>query len=299
MTVEMKAYAKINLYLDVTGRRTDGYHNIKSVMQAISLCDLVTVSIDENAPAVITLSCDNENVPCNEKNLAYRAADRFYDVLGKRKATHISIEKNIPMEAGLAGGSTDAAAVLVALNRIFDRPFSIEQLCAIGKKLGADVPFCILGGSAEVSGIGDVLTPLSDIHPLCLVVAKHDAGVSTPAAYGLLDEIFHNFTGEYANGTCENGRFASLLAELRTGSTVPVKSVYNVFEKVILPRHKEAAELKEFFLSSGAEAAMMSGSGPSVFGIFRDAQSAECVAARLNEGHERPIAFAVQSVVLD
>lgn len=296
MTVEMKAYAKINLYLDVTGRRTNGYHNIKSLMQTISLCDLVTVSIDENAPAVITISCDNKDVPCNEKNLAYRAADRFYDALGKRSATHISIEKNIPMAAGLAGGSTDAAAVLVALNRIFGEPFSLESLCAIGKKLGADVPFCILGGSAEVSGIGDILTPLSNIRPLHLVVAKHGAGVSTPAAYGLLDEIFHSFTGEYANGTAEAGRYEALISELRTGSTAPVKSVYNVFEKAILPRHKEAAELKEFFLSSGAETAMMSGSGPSVFGVFRDSQLAERVAARLNEGREAPIAFAVQSI---
>ena len=296
MTVEIKAYAKINLFLDVTGRRADGYHDIHSLMQTVSLYDTVTVSTEENAPAVITLSCDNESVPCNEKNLAYRAAERFYEAQGKRCATHIAIEKRIPMEAGLAGGSTDAAAALVALNRIFGEPFTTEAQCAIGKRLGADVPFCILGGSAEVTGIGDVLTPVSDLRTLFLVIAKDGAGVSTPQAYGLLDEIFHGFTDEYANGTAEKGRFEMLLSELRADSTAPVRSVYNVFEKAILPRHKEASELKELFLSSGAATAMMSGSGPSVFGVFRDAESAERVAARLNEGRECPIAFAVRSV---
>lgn len=297
MTVQLKAYAKINLFLDVTGRRADGYHDIKSLMQTVSLYDLVTVSTDEDAPFVITISCDNENVPCNEKNLAYRAADRFYEAFGKRSATHIKIEKNIPMEAGLAGGSTDAAAVLIALNRIFGEPFSKERLCEVGKKLGADVPFCILGGSAEVSGIGDVLSPISDLRSLFFVVAKHGAGVSTPAAYGLLDEIFGGFAGEYAGGTAEKGCYETLLSELREGSTAPVRSVYNIFEKAILPRHKDALELKELLLSSGAEIAMMSGSGPSVFGVFRDMRSAECAAARLNEGREIPIAFAVHSVV--
>ncbi len=295
MTERIEAYAKINLFLDVTGRRSDGYHDIRSLMQTISLCDTVMVSTEENAPDGITIECDDENVPCNEKNLAYRAADRFYDSLGRRCRTHITIEKRIPMAAGLAGGSTDAAAVLVALNRIFGAPFSPEELCTIGKRLGADIPFCILGGSAKVSGIGDILTPIPDLRPLYLVVAKDGAGVSTPQAYGLLDEIFHGFAGEYANGTAEKGRFEALLSELRC-DTAPVTSVYNVFEQVILPRHREASDLKAYFLSSGAVAAMMSGSGPSVFGIFRDAETADRVAEALNARAGRTIAFSVHSV---
>ena len=297
MTISLKAYAKINLFLDVMGRREDGYHDIRSLMQTVSLYDTVTVSVSDKRDGAITLECDNAGVPCNEKNLAYRAAMLFYDEFGEKKETHIKIEKRIPVSAGLAGGSTDAATVFVALNRLTGEPFSNAVLCAIGKKLGADIPFCILGGTAEVSGIGDVLTPLPDMSPLPIVVVKDGEGVSTPEAYRSLDAIFDGFTGQYAGGTAETGRYEALLSCLRNGDTDAIsKNLYNVFEPAILPHHSKASELKEFLLSSGAASAMMSGSGPSVFGIFRDNGSAERSASILNEGRETPIAFAVHPV---
>lgn len=297
MTIRLRAYAKINLYLDVVGRRTDGYHDIRSLMQAVSLYDTVTVSVGEEKGDKIILECSSESIPCNEKNLAYRAAVLFYDVWGERRNTRIKIEKRIPVSAGLAGGSTDAATVLVALNRIYGVPFSEKELCEIGKRLGADVPFCIVGGGAEVAGIGDLLTPIPDIPSFPMVVAKDGEGVSTPEAYRSLDVIFDGFTGQYAGGTVDEERYTALLCGLRTDDTELVTdSIYNVFERAVLPHHTKAAGLKEFFYSHGAVAAMMSGSGPSVFGIFRDDASAKSVAALLNEGHDTPIAFAVHPV---
>lgn len=297
MTIRLMAYAKINLFLDVTGQRADGYHDIRSLMQAVSLCDTVTVSLLEGKDGSVTLECDSDSIPCNEKNLAYRAAVLFYDTLGKRRNTHVKIEKRIPVSAGLAGGSTDAAAVLVGLNRLFGEPFTDRQLCAIGKRLGADVPFCIMGGGAEVSGIGDVLTPIPNIPALPMVIAKDGEGVSTPAAYRSLDDIFDGFRGVYAGGTVGTERYEALLRGFCCGDTELVaENIYNVFERAVLPHHSRAAMIKEFFLSHGAVAAMMSGSGPSVFGIFRNDAEAERVAALLNAGRETPIAFLVHPV---
>lgn len=275
------AYAKINLYLDVTGICDNGYHNIKSIMQTVSLCDTVTVeTVDYTAnECEITLTCSEPAVPTGEKNIAYKAALAFFreaDITSSKCKIHI--EKRIPMEAGLAGGSTDAAAVLRLLNELYGTPFDTEKLCSIGAKLGADVPFCIRGGTFLCEGIGEVLTKMPSMPECHIVVARGGEGVSTPMAYGLVDEKWNR---DFTNS---GGDFEALSASLSNGDINGITdAMYNIFEDVILPSHSVASKLKEIMLDCGAVGAMMSGSGPSVFGIFDSAESAEKASAMAGE----------------
>ena len=270
------AYAKINLYLDVTGIRDNGYHNIKSIMQTISLCDIVTVETEGAAvnDSVITLTCSDPAVPTGDKNIAYKAAVAFLREAGITSyRCNIHIEKRIPMEAGLAGGSTDAAAVLRILNDLYDHPFDAEKLCSIGAKLGADVPFCIMGGTYLCEGIGEMLTEMSPMPDCYIVVARGGEGISTPVAYGLVDEKWNrDFTK--SGGDFEALEYSNSHGDIRgiSGST------YNIFEDVILPSHSVASKLKEIMLDCDAIGAMMSGSGPSVFGIFNSEMDAKKAA---------------------
>lgn len=265
-------FAKINLHLDITGRRADGYHDVVTVMQSISLCDRVTVALRDGD--AITLSCDREGVPTDEGNLAVRAARMYLNEIDKKQGLHIEIEKRIPMAAGMAGGSVDAAATLRALNRLLDEPLSIDALCAIGARLGADVPFCIVGGIAYADGRGDRLSafaPMPDCH---VVVAFGGEGVSTPWAYRLLDNTYSNFDGTcYTPHTVEKLETTMRAGEIRAIS----EAIYNVFEAPVLSERPVAAEIRRRMLDGGAIGAMMSGSGPSVFGIFDDAEHAEAV----------------------
>lgn len=295
--MELRAHAKINLFLDVVGRLENGYHNILSLMQSISLCDRIYLSVEDTGFPSVTLSCDAEGVPTDERNLAVRAANAFYRAAGFLKRTEIRIEKRIPVSAGLAGGSTDAAAVLVGLNQLFGERFAQEELCAIGKSLGADIPFCILSGTAEVTGIGEKLRPLPDIAAFPMVVAKRGSGVSTPEAYRKLDGRYDNFEGEHAGGTADSGTYDGLLAALDSGDPEEVsKHLYNVFETVVAEEHDEVRALKAFFLENGATAAMMSGSGPSVFAIFRTDEEASRATERLNREAGEELAFYVHPV---
>ena len=292
MRLRLNAYAKINLFLDVLRRREDGYHDIRSVMQTVSLHDTLTVEC--TAGDAIVLSSDAEGLPLGEANLAYRAAVRFLDAAGITAAVKIHIEKRIPVSAGLAGGSTDAAAVLVALNRIHGEPFDLDALCAIGKTLGADVPFCIRGGTCEVSGIGEGLSPLSPMPPLPMVVCKRGEGISTPWAYRRLDELYDNFTGKYEGGTAADGVYGALLKALAENDDAALAhSLYNVFESAVLPVHPEACALRTRLVSLGASAALLSGSGPSVFGVFPTLDDARRAADILNAEAEKEVAFAV------
>jgi 4-diphosphocytidyl-2-C-methyl-D-erythritol kinase len=292
MRLRLNAYAKINLFLDVLRRREDGYHDIRSVMQTVSLHDTLTVEVSEGNE--IVLSSDMEGLPLGEENLAYRAARRFLDTAGITAAVSIHIEKQIPVSAGLAGGSTDAAAVLVALNRMHGEPLDLDALCALGKTLGADVPFCIRGGTCEVSGIGDGLHVLSPMPPLPMVVCKRGEGISTPWAYRRLDELYDNFTGKYEGGTAKPGEYDALLRALSENDPSALSnSFYNVFESVVLPVHGEASALRVRFVSLGASAVLLSGSGPSVFGVFQTFDDARRAAEVLNAEAEREVAFAV------
>ena len=274
MRITITAHAKINLFLDITGRRPDGYHNIAGVMQAISLCDTVAVEVTEpvdHAPVgaeTITLTCSNPDIPTDGKNLAWRAAEAFFAATGTGcKSLAIHIEKRIPAAAGMAGGSTNAAAVLVGLNHLFGTPLTTEALCEVGLKLGADVPFCIMGGAQITEGVGEILTPITPMPPCELVVACGGEGVSTPAAYKALDALCGNFDPAVYTPRTED--LATLLSALRRGD-LPVlcESTFNLFEDVVLSQRPVAKGIKETLLEAGAMTAMMSGSGPSVFGVF-------------------------------
>ena len=274
MILHTKAYAKINLYLDVTGIRDNGYHNIKSIMQTVSLHDVVSVESKDSDTANIFLTCSEPAVPTGEKNIAYRAAIAFFSEAGITSFDcRIHIDKHIPMEAGLAGGSTDAAAVLRLLNKIYSSPFDTEKLCAIGAALGADVPFCIMGGTCLCEGIGEILTKMPDMPDCYIAVARGGEGISTPVAYGLVDEKWNR------DFSCSGGNLGNLEGFLQHKDIDGIaNSMYNIFEDVILSSHEVASKLKDIMLDCGAMGTMMSGSGPSVFGIFDSEQKAKTAA---------------------
>ena len=273
MKVSVPGYAKINLFLDIRSLRENGYHNILSIMQRIGLHDTITVTYSKDSTKSISLSCDRSDIPCDSKNLAYRAAD-IYPISGK---LDIHIEKHIPMSAGLAGGSADAAATLIALNLIAEKPLSTEELCTLGAKLGADVPFCIKGGACLVEGIGEIMTPIAPMPNLPLVIAKMGEGMSTPAAYRALDIKFNNFvsypTHSHQCQTVLDANDATTLCE----------GLFNVFEEVVEPDRPCVTEIKKTMLSKGAVGAMMSGSGTSVFGIFQTEAEAHDAKKALSE----------------
>ena len=262
--ITKKAYAKINLFLDVTSRFQNGYHEIHTVMQTVSLCDDITVSLEGDD---IVLSCDNESIPLNRNNIAWKAAELFLSELqeDKRCGVKIDINKRIPVCAGLGGGSADGAAVLCALNELFDNPISDEKLLCLGAKLGADVPFCMTCGTVYARGIGEVLTAIEPVDNCYVVVAVGGEGVSTPFAYAELDREYDDFKNPQSNKKIEE----YLLSENK------LCGLYNIFESVILPKRPVAESLKNILIENGASASLMSGSGPSVFGIFYDKKQAE------------------------
>ena len=300
MKKTVTANAKINLFLDVTGRRPDGYHTITGVMQTVSLADTVTVEVTRPTDGMylcvlgprpgmaetITLTCTNPNLPTDSRNLAWRAAERFLAATGRGcSELTIHIDKRIPAAAGLAGGSTDAAAVLVALNQLFGHPLTPERLCEVGLTLGADVPFCIMGGAQITEGIGETLTPITPLPACELVIACGGEGVSTPMAYKALDDMYGSFDpAVYAPRTAElTALKAALSAEDLEGVC---RNTFNLFESVVLPERPVARTIRETLLSAGAVTAMMSGSGPSVFGVFRkgDGRAQEAKAALEAQG---------------
>ncbi|MBO7169565.1 MAG: 4-(cytidine 5'-diphospho)-2-C-methyl-D-erythritol kinase [Clostridia bacterium] len=274
MKITINARAKINLFLDITGRRPDGYHTITGVMQSISLCDRIAVEITEPADnaargaETIILTCSNPDIPVDGRNLAWRAAEAFFAATKKGcKSLTIHIEKRIPAAAGMAGGSTNAAAVLTGLNHLFGNPLTTEALCEVGVKLAADRPFCIKGGAQITEGIGEVMTPITPMPPCELVVACGGEGVSTPAAYKALDTLYGNF--DPAAYTPHTKELTTLKTALWQGNLPSLcGSVFNLFESVVLPERPVARQIKETLLEAGAITALMSGSGPSVFGVF-------------------------------
>ena len=269
-------YAKINLHLDIVGRSEDGYHAVETVMQSISLADTVTLSAREDRE--ITVRCDREGVPTDARNLAVRAAQLYMDKLGMHRGVHIDIEKHIPMAAGMAGGSADAAATLRAINRLFGEPMDVSALCTLGAQLGADVPFCIVGGTAYADGRGDCLHDFPAMPDCGIVAACGTEGVSTPWAYHLLDETYSNFDGtRYTPRSLDGLRDAMRRAD----ASAVAKQMYNVFEAPILAERPEATAIRQEMLDGGALGAMMSGSGPSIFGIFSDDHRAAAVVEQI------------------
>ncbi len=263
LTLECRG--KINLAIDVTGKRENGYHDVEMILQEISLADRLTLSLRQDGKIQITT--DSPEIPTGEGNLAYRAADAFFTRLGRNEGVDIHIEKRIPMGAGLGGGSADAAGVLKGLNAMFGKPFPIETLMELGGSLGADVPFCVMGGCAMATGIGEELTPLP-MPPkgLRCVIAKPDPFVSTKWVYENLD-----YTKK------PEGLNVSAVAEgIRKGDLFQIcRSAENILETVTIPAYPVVGWLKEGFQEAGAVLSLMSGSGSAVFGLFESEEAAQ------------------------
>ncbi len=280
------APAKINTYLAVTGRRADGYHTLLSHMQTVSLSDTLEFSYDsDKIEFSFSMSCDDARLPTDGNNLICRAAMAFYDCLRKNEGAPTGrvtakLTKRIPMAAGLGGGSADAAATLRALNFLFGEPFSLDQLCAIGARLGADIPFCLRGGAMTARGIGEILLPeISLPDHTFLLIACHGDGVSTPAAYSRLDEL--GCTDADAEVS-----YACFVDSLKTKDLAAIgEASYNCFETAVLPTHEGARMLLATMRENGVVFARMSGSGPSVVGYFANEQCAlECADLLAKKG---------------
>lgn len=272
MEVKERAYAKINLFLDVVGKRSDAYHNIRSVMQTVSLCDEVDVSAERADYSCITLKMEHSDIPANEQNLAYLAAERFLDASGICATVDITVKKYIPDGAGLGGGSADAAAVLRALNMAFGSPLSAEQLCEVGENLGADVPFCIRGGTRLCEGKGEKMSIYPPLDAFFVIVPPVKKKIETPKAYAMLDQAFGSFQED--NSALHDALFDFFAEDAVLG-------MYNVFESVVIPLCPEIHEVRTALLDLGAKGALMSGSGSAVFGVFDSEAEAESAAKEL------------------
>ena len=259
------AYGKINLYLDVLNRTENGYHNIESVMQSVSLCDFVTLSLEDIdcAECVIEISVGDAPIPNDKSNIVYKCAKKFFEVTKiSGKKCVFTIEKHIPIAAGMAGGSSDGACALKLLNEACGTPLSTEELCKIGSCVGADIPFCIMGGTCICRGIGDIIVPIKAFSDIFLVSAIDYSSVSTPVAFSLLDE-------KYGTECTSSQDIGKIISAIENGSTVDVaKLLYNKFEGVIMPINDNVEKIKRIMMDNGALGTLMSGSGPSVFGIF-------------------------------
>ena len=264
--MEIQAFAKLNLTLDILGKREDGYHDLRMVMQSITLAD--TLTLEENQGEGLRVNANLRFLPTGEKNLAAAAALRFWEALGREpEDLDIRIEKRIPVCAGMAGGSSDAAAVLRALNQRAGEPFSPKELARLGERVGSDVPYCVLGGTALAEGRGEVLTPLAPL-PRCWVVAcKPDFPISTPELFAQADRVKLRRRPDTAG----------LVAALEAGDLGGVaRRMYNVFEDVLPARlYTRVAEIKNVLIQCGALGANMSGSGPTAFGLFDRLEAAQ------------------------
>ena len=278
-SLELNAYAKINLSLDITGRREDGYHTVDMVMQSVSLCDRVRVSLNDSG--TIRLSCSKLHIPLDARNTAFKAAQYFLDATGLPFGADIYIEKRTPDQAGMGGGSADAAAVLRALNRLCaevcgKEPLNTADLLYIGMRIGADVPFCILNGTRRCEGIGEKMTTLAPMAPCTLLIVKPNVGVSTPEAYRRCDSMPDN-------GTRYTGSMVRAI-ERRSLEEI-ARCLGNRFDDALqLP---QVQFVKMLLRQNGAMNAMMTGSGSAVFAIFADEERArraqEAVPAQLGE----------------
>lgn len=269
-TVKKRAYAKINLHLDMVAKLDDGYHEVRTVMQSVSLYDEVELSIQHGVG--IELFCDKVGVPLDCKNLAWRAAQLILSKCNIEKKVSIKIEKKIPMAGGLAGGSADAAAVLCALNEALGSPVGFDELLLLGASLGADVPFCMVGGTAFADGRGDVLHPFLPLPDCYIVISQGGEGASTPWAYSELDVAYGNF----ADGIYEPKSIEPLKQSLKEKDLSKIcGNLYNIFESTVLTKRPVAQKIKNTMLEGGALGSMMSGSGTSIFGIFDSRDKAE------------------------
>ena len=275
MKIKVNAPAKVNLAVDVMGRRPDGYHSVSLVLQAISIYDTVTITSNESEE--ITITCNDENVPCDKRNIAYKAAQRFFHTTGiKNIGIDIDIKKVIPSQAGLGGGSSDGAAVIMGLNAMFNTHLKDKEMEEICSYIGADVPFFINGGTQLATGIGTDMEKLHSMPECYIVVCKPDINVSTKEAYDAIDAQSvkqFKYSDEVVKGIY-----------LRSLNSV-VTSMYNDFD--VFLDIKEVNDIKKFMYDHKAKGACMSGSGSAVFGVFKTEKQAESCANALKENYEK------------
>ena len=279
-----KAYAKLNISLDVTERRDDGYHDMLMVMQTVSLCDEITVTLDGSGRVRARSSL--RFIPGDERNLAVKAALCFLEETGHAgQGMLIEINKRIPVGAGMGGGSSDAAAVLRALNRWRDYPLSVYALCELGAQIGSDVPFCVLCGTALAEGRGERLTKLPDTPEMFTVICKPDVCFSTPALYVKLDDV----------ALAKRPDTRAMRAALEKGDLEAIGAgLCNVFEQVAIPDHLELNYIKSIMMSYGAYGAQMTGSGSAVYGLFDSFEYAAVACTMLKDNY--PQVFIAKTV---
>lgn len=272
--IRLKAMGKINLGLDVVRKREDGYHEVRMIMQTVGLYDKLTIQISDE-PGV-RLKTNLSFLPVNQDNLICKAAVLLQEEFGLKKGLDIELQKFLPVAAGMAGGSTDAASTLIGLNKLFDLGLSGRDLMKRGVKLGADVPYCVIGGTALCEGIGEILTPLPNVPKGYVLIAKPGISVSTKFVYGNLraNELKEHPDIDGQIKAIEEGNFAKMAGLCG-----------NVLETVTIPAHPIIQEIKEFMMKEGAVMSMMSGSGPTVFGLYDDKEKAEnaCTLLRNSE----------------
>ena len=288
LTTTIRAHAKINLSLDVLYRRVDGYHELESIMQSLALHDLVTLTANPDAEVrtlnptqLIRVTVDNPEVPSDEENIAFNAAKILMRRSGNYMPLQIAIAKNIPVEAGLAGGSSNAAAALWGLNQLWKLGLTPAELGEIGQKIGADVPFCLQGGTALVGGIGEKVTSVpSKCKDFGVILVKPTFGISTAEVYRSLDlkKVVHPNTLEILDAVVA-GDLAGICANLG-----------NVLESVTLPQYQTLVEIKEALLQAGAQGVLQTGSGPTIFGLTSDLEQAQGIAKKLEGKYPTVIA---------
>jgi 4-diphosphocytidyl-2-C-methyl-D-erythritol kinase len=267
-SITVDSYAKVNYTLDVLSLRTDGYHGIASVMQAISLADTITITVREKPGIVV--ECSDTDIPSDDRNLAWRAADAALAEAGSSAGLHIGIEKRIPSQAGLGGGSSNAAYTLLAVNRLLELDIPRTRMAELAAGLGSDVPFFLTGGTATARGRGEILTPLADGPPLWFVVVKPEQCVSTAWAYTALDAIPDRLSA----------RATRKMEEILVAGDVDriISRMTNDFEEVIFAEHRSIGLLHDEFLMARARNARLCGSGAAVFGVATDEPSAKEIA---------------------
>ncbi|MBE6824064.1 MAG: 4-(cytidine 5'-diphospho)-2-C-methyl-D-erythritol kinase [Ruminococcaceae bacterium] len=279
MKLTVLAPAKINLSLDIVCKRPDGYHDVAMVMQTVSLYDTVTVSdeVDESFDGDFLVTCDKEGIPTDSSNIVCKAAVAFFKYCDiAQKKISIDIKKNIPSQAGLAGGSTDGAAVIMALNRIFDQKLTLEQMCEIGQSVGADVPFCIVGGTQLATGTGTTMSKLPALTKCDILICKPDVNVSTAKAYELSDS-------KPSKGFLVTDEIVKFVCKRNLRGVA--QCLYNEFEAVM--QIPEISSIKGAMLKNKALGACMSGSGSAVFGIFLNEKKAAKCKDAMSESFEK------------
>jgi 4-diphosphocytidyl-2-C-methyl-D-erythritol kinase len=274
-TIKLRAYGKINLAIDAISKRADGYHDVEMIMQSVSLSDLIAI---RETSFGIGLNSNCKCIPLSEDNIAYKAAKLMMDCTGISSGIDIYLQKNIPVAAGMGGGSADAAAVLVGLNKMWGLRLGDCELMDMALSLGADVPFFILGGTVLACGIGEKLTPIKPLNDVLMLIVKPDFGVSTAEVYSMLD----------ISKITKRPDIPQMIDAIRMRDLTAIgRNMCNVLEQVVCALHPEVSELKQQMIRKGALGSLMSGSGPTVYGLFDDYDQAEEVYKAFKERYPR------------